>query len=638
MIKKRKNKIELSQIKERSWVEIDLSNFSHNINELKKHFSANQSFMQIVKADAYGHGALQIAIQAQKDGASILGVANVEEASLLRFNHIDLPILILSPSFDFEIESIVHYKLIPSVNNIEFVEKLDLYAKKMAVKQPIHIKCDTGMNRNGVKIEQAYNLYQQIKKLDNILIEGVFSHFSSSENDKQFTQHQYKLFLDFAAQVQSEVRYIHIANSSAVANSDFAMCNLHRLGLLTYGVYSDQSIKEKVNLKPVMTFKSRLSHISIAKKNESIGYNRTFYAEHDIKYAIIPVGYADGYDFLLSNNAFVEINGAICPILGKVSMDMIAVDISQIDNAQIGDMVTLLGGSSEQTRVEFLSSSFKGSSYELLTQIGKRAKRYYLQNGKINDFAPVLRRDFIPKDFSDDKLNKIIHQALEERITKKELASVIYHDILKFFFIESDRDISYRSNFFYSINFTENDEPYYNVELQLKFDKILQNSYFIVACANNQKALESYFNRKDTEYRWLLDDSIEFQASRFKVSSAKVNDIELDCNTNLINNAIEIKCASELLEPMLNKLAHFEISIKTFYPKDRHQLSVYLSEIYKGVTISFTYPKSIENIDCVPIFSGKHRYPKVEQHDREIIVASSAEDWVFPNSGVVFSY
>lgn len=635
---KKKKLIRLNEINERSWVEINLSNFSHNLKELKKHMQNKQFFMQIVKADAYGHGALQIANQAIKEGATILGVANVEEASLLRFHNIEHPILILSPSFDFEIEAIISNKLTPSIANLHFAKLLNEHAKEMGIIQSVHIKYDTGMNRNGIRIENALDFYQTIEMLENIKIEGIFSHFSSSEVDKDFTQKQYLLFAEFASKVAQKVHYIHIANSSAIIDNQFELCNLNRIGLLSYGVYSSAQLKNKIDLKPVMTFKSKIAHISTAHKNESVGYNRTHFVDKDSHFAIIPIGYADGYDYLLSDKGLVEINGSVCPVLGKISMDMIAIDINQVDNVKVDDEVILLGGNTTSTKVENLSALFNGSSYELLTQIGKRAKRYYIEDGKINDYAPILRRDFIPRDFSDDKLNLIIHQAIQERINKQELASVIYHDVLRYFFIENDRDVSYRSDFTYNIKFIDNHINYYKVELNLSFDKILQNTYFIVACANNQANLESYFRRKDTEYRWLLDESIELDESKFSVSSAKVNGVFLDCFVAHNNKAIEVKCESDKLESFLNKLAHFEIKISTYYPKNKHQLSVYLSEIYKGVSIQFTYPESISNIDCVPIFSGRHRYPKITQNKGSITVASEKNDWIFPNSGVVFSY
>ncbi|MBP7563525.1 MAG: alanine racemase, partial [Candidatus Cloacimonetes bacterium] len=609
-----------------------------NINALKQKFLPHQQFMQIVKADAYGHGAPQIALQAVKEGAVMLGVANVEEATLLRFHEIEIPILILSPSFDFEIESIIHYKLIPSVSNIDFVKKLNQEAKKLGIKQPVHIKCDTGMNRNGIRVEEAFIFYNEVIKNDHIKVEGIFSHFSSSENDKAYTLYQYHKFIEAIQPFAKSLRYIHIANSSAVANYQFSQVNLHRLGLLSYGVYSDDSIKSKVDLKPVMTFKSRISHISTARENETIGYNRTYQVKKPLKYAIIPVGYADGYDFLLSGKANTECHEKSCPVLGKVSMDMIAIDISHLQNVLIGDEVTLLGGKQEFVHAEVLSALFKGSSYELLTQIGRRAKRYFIKEQKISDSAPILRRDFIPKDFSDDKLNRIIHQAIEERIHKKELAGVIYHDILKYFFVDSDRDVSYRSNFVHSIRFLDENELYYTVETHIEFDKILQNPFFIVACANNQENLELYFKRRDTEYRWLLDEDVVLDESKFIVSSAKINDIVLTHKCHVNDKALEIRCESDQLQSMLNQLVHFEINTRTLYPKMKHQLSIYLSEITKGIMLEFEYPETIQSVECIPIFSGRRKYPDIEFLSHRIKVSTRENDWVFPNSGVVFTY
>lgn len=632
----------LININDRSWTEINLDNFAYNLEQIKAHFLPHQSFIQIVKADAYGHGAVQIAKKAIECGAVMLGVANAEEGVLLRFQNIKADILILSPSLESEIDTIFEYNLIPSVSNLSFANKLNKYCADRNTKFKIHIKCDTGMNRNGVRVNDISGFIEAVSQLDNLIIDGLFSHFSASENDDEFTHQQYTLFTEALENIKTDIHYIHIANSSAVVKYRFYETNLLRLGLLSYGIYTDDSIKSLVNLKPVMQFKSKVSHISTAFPDETIGYNRLFKVKKITKYAIIPVGYADGYDFLLSDKASVSINNQDCDVLGKISMDMLAVDISKLDDVRLGDEVCLLGHKSKYIRAEYLASLYHGSSYELLCQIGRRARRYYIENAVINDSAPILRRDFIPKDFSDDKLNKIIHQAIEERIQKKELASVIYHDILKYFFIDSDRDVSYRSDFVHSIQFNNHHDPnykdYYKVHASISYTKVLQNDSFIVACANDQKTLETYFKRRDTEYRWLLDENIVINENAFQIKSARIDNIELNTLAVFNDNCIEFLCSSDSLKALIGQTVNFYIDTITYYPKKSHQLSIYLTEITKGIELNFSYPDNIKTVETVPIFSGKNKYPNIEYNQNTIKLSSHKNEWIFPNSGVVFSY
>lgn len=629
-------------IKDRSWTEINLDHFSYNLNELKKLLKPSQGFMQIVKADAYGHGAVQIARKAIENGAQFLGVANAEEGVLLRFQGIKHPILIMSPSLPEEIPVILEYDLIPSVSEITFLTMLNQHCSVLNKVYPIHLKIDTGMNRNGFRFDQTDNILKIIDDMNQIRIDGIFSHFAASENDLTFSLLQKERFENFLKKINRDIPYIHLGNSSALVQIPDLPGNLVRLGLLSYGVYTDESIKNKIQLKPVMTFKSRLSHIKTAEQHESIGYNRTYQVNKSTRYGIIPVGYADGYDFLLSGKGMTEINQKICPVIGKISMDMIAVDLTECQEAEIGNTVILLGGENYQTSAETITELYHGSSYELLCQIGRRAKRYFLENDRVLESAPILRRDFIPKDFSDKKLNTIIHQAIEERIQQKELATVIYHDILKYFFTDKDQDVFYRSEFNHSIKFIHSNDVsydnYYKAETSISFNKILQNNYFIVACANNMKNLERYFLRKDTEYRWLLDENISLDENSFFIKKVMINQVELKTETKRKHDCLEFKCFSDEINPLMGQEVTFTIETVTWYPKDQHQLSIYITEITKGIHVSFSFPEDLNHVQAVPIFSGKNKFPITEFKDHQIIVRSEKNEWIFPNSGIVFVY
>ncbi|MEA2096606.1 MAG: alanine racemase, partial [Candidatus Cloacimonadota bacterium] len=558
---------------DRSWTEIDLTNFKSNLIELKKFFHPQADFMQIVKADAYGHGAFQIAKKAIECGAVSLGVANLQEGLLLRYQGMKIPIVILSPSLENEIEQILENDLIPTISTLDFAEKLN-----KSGKCKIQINIDTGMGRSGFHFDDAFKSINKILNFKNIEIDGIFSHFSSVEDDPDFTQLQSDRFEEILSKLYLKPKYIHISNSSGVVTFPNKYTNLVRLGLLSYGIYSNTEMKDKVNLKPVMTFKSHITQIKSAKKDDSIGYNRTFMVPNDMNYAVLPVGYADGYDFLLSNKGKVVIKNNVCDIVGKISMDMIAVDISTVAEPEVGDEVILLGDDNENITAENLTSLYDGLSYELLSQIGRRAKRYYKENGKIIDSSPLLRRDFMPKDFSDDKLGNIIETAIEQRLQSKEIANLVHEDILKRLFAEKDKDIQYRRNFKHSIKFEESVKSpfgsgnkrgldYYLTKTTLSFTKILQNDYFYVACAKTEDDLGKYFLRNDVEYRWLLDNSIDLEEMFFNVTSVKVNDIELYNEMKIADGCIEIKCYHPDLKSLVGKEVDFSISTKTYYPK-----------------------------------------------------------------------
>ncbi|MCK9329853.1 MAG: alanine racemase [Candidatus Cloacimonetes bacterium] len=654
---------------DRSWLEINLDNYVHNLESIKKFVLPHQDIMQIVKADAYGHGAAKIAEIALKNGVTMLGVANAEEGALLRYlgkipsytytkDNLTLdacPILVLSPSLPNEIDLIFENNLIPSITELDFCQNLDNEAKNRDVVYPVHIKIDTGMNRNGIRYDAFDNFLMAFSKCTNLKIEGVFSHFLESEEQSGVSETQIDRFREVLTKIKT-VKYIHIANSAGILFQNFKEANIVRLGFLSYGVNINKRVEKTINLKPVMTFKSKISHISTAKKGETIGYNSTFIVNEDVRFAIIPVGYADGYDFLLSNQAKVLVNNELCPVLGRVSMDMICIDISKLQKVSLYDEVILLGEEHPEINAGNIAFLYKGSAYELLAQVGRRAKRYYKINNMIIDQEPIQKRSFIPSDFNSEKLSSIIKNAIAHRIQNNEMAKVIYDDILKYFFIDSDKDISYRSNFKHNIVFTEHKEykDYYRVKTVLSFQKILHNDTFYVACAIDNESLKEFFKMKNCEYRWIIDvpenhlnrsnDKKNDLNDYFKISKALINDIEVDIS---IKNYPQIQGMQKGLLFTMNhkklvdlcgKVVTFVIETETIYHKKAHQLSVYINEITKGAEVSFSFPSQINPVEITSIFAGRERFPLIQRRDNQIILKTRPDMWIFPNSGIVFSY
>ena len=623
----------------RSRLKINLDNYEHNLNELKAFLKPNTDIMQIVKADAYGHGALEIAETALENNVKFLGVANAEEGTLLRYHGIAAPILILSPSLISEIPDIVRFNLIPSISDIDFARKFN---KELTQDFPVHINVDTGMGRSGVQYREFLELLKAIERLPNILIQGIFSHYSASEDDHQYSEDQLKRFETIVSTLKKKPQYIHISNSAGIVNIENDFTNLVRVGLLSYGVYPCNNLRDKLNLKPVMIFESEISLIKTARPGDYIGYNRTFKAEKELKYAVVPVGYADGYDYLLSNKGIVAINDNECPVIGKVSMDMITVDISEVDDCEVGTKVVILGSSTYSASFEKASDMYSGSPYELLCQVGRRAPREYYRNGKLVHSSPLLLRNFFPKDFSDKKLREIIKASLNQKLGDGEVSDIIVHEIVQKLFRDKDRDIHYRKNFRHTITFKKQDEcifpGYYKVKTSLSFDKLLDNNSFIIACATDSSKLSRYFVKKNVEYRWLLDDKLPLSSDTFFVKKIMVNNINLNIRTKMISGCLEINCSSNSLNKLLGKEVTFLIETETYYPVNQHQMSVFINELTRGVYIKFEFNDVLDSVEPVLIFSGQNKFPDVENEATEIIVSTSIDEWVFPNSGVVFTY
>jgi len=627
-------------IRERSWVEINLDNYRHNLNELKKHMLPGQEFMQIVKADAYGHGALEIAKTAIEEGAVYLGVANHEEGKLLRIQGITLPILILSPALQEEIPSIIEYNLTTTISDISFAKALSKYALEHNLNVRVHIKIDTGMHRSGIRDDEFLPDYRKMTKLPNLELEGIYSHFASSESDDKFTKKQIASFEKLLSQIKTTPKYVHFANSSALLKHNNWKSNLVRLGIMSYGIYTDAGQYSLIDLKSVMTFKSSLAQIKDIKKGEYVGYNNTWKAPKDGRYGIIPIGYADGYDFLLSNLGDVSVNRQICKVIGKVSMDMVTIDLSSLPKVKTGDEVILMGGGSNMLRTEQLTAKYNGSAYELLCQIGRRAKRHYYKNGKLISSAPLSRRDFVSTDYSDSKLSTIISSAINQRLQDEEIADLIYREVLRGFFYNKDNDVQYRKDFVHTVEFIDDkaNPDYYLTKTRLSFKKRLQNDYFIVACANSDEVLKRYFLRRDVEYRWLMDTNFALRSEQFKVTKVMIDKNKLKTTSKINKGCLEIRCSHDKLKTIIGQDVTFSIETETLYPKSSHQLSIFITELTKGVTVSFIYPKSIKNIETQTVFSGQSKFPKIIQDKNTITVHTKDKEWIFPNSGIVFAY
>lgn len=370
--------------------EIDLDAIAYNVRQIRKITDSKSQIMTIVKADAYGHGAVEIAKVALYNGSSALGVAIVDEGVQIRKNNISVPILILGYTPESKLEEVVKYDLIQTVFTYEMADAVSRAATKLQKTAQIHIKLDTGMGRIGFFPDsKSVDTILEINKLKNIKINGIFTHFAASdEQDKSFTYSQAKLFQDFCNELESKGLYIpikHVSNSGAIIDLPQFSFNMVRAGIIVYGMYPSNNVDNtKLDLKPAMSLKTQISYIKDVPKDFCISYGRTFTTKKTSKIATIPVGYADGYSRLLSNKGRVLVNNQFANIVGRICMDQFMIDVSDIENVNIGNTVTLIGKQNDKSvTAEELASIIGTINYEIVCMISKRIPRVYIKNNAV---------------------------------------------------------------------------------------------------------------------------------------------------------------------------------------------------------------------------------------------------------------
>ena len=357
----------------RTYAEINLNTLRNNIQKIRGLVGQNVKLMGVVKADGYGHGAVNVSKVLEEEGADYLGVAWAEEGIELRENNIKLPILVLSEQDDNIIPEIVNNDLSQTVYTLNFAKKLSEYCKKNNKTIKIHIKLDTGMGRVGVQLYDAEELVSKVRNLPNLKIEGIFTHFSKAdEKEDNYTLEQLRLFKEKAEYIKKniiDIPLVHAANSSAAENFPETHLDMARIGIALY--------------KNVLKFKTKVAYIKEVDEGVSIGYGGTYVTKNRTKIATIPAGYADGYNRLLSNNSDVLINGKKYHVVGRVSMDMITVDIGLNCDVKLGDDVVLIGEDNGNIiSAEEIAKRCSTIDYEILCSIGKRVPRYFVEEKK----------------------------------------------------------------------------------------------------------------------------------------------------------------------------------------------------------------------------------------------------------------
>jgi alanine racemase len=358
-----------------TYAEIDLSALTHNLNAVKKK-TRNKTILAVVKAGAYGHGAVRVSRHLLKNGVSMLGVAFTSEAIELREAGIRAPIVVF---FSREsAETYLKYSLIPVVFSFRHAQAISRKACKHNRTVPVHIKVDTGMGRVGIRAEDALTDIHRIASLKNIEPEGLMSHLSDADmSDKEFAAVQIASFSRIIQALKEQgilFRYIHIANSAAVMRIPKAHFTMVRPGIMLYGYGPSQ----KGVLKPVMSLKSKIIFLKKVPRGTPISYGRTFVTKRDSIIATLPVGYADGYSRKLSNLGEVLIRGKRAPVVGRVCMDTIMADTSHIPHVREKDEAIIIGSQGrERITAQYIADKTGTIPYEVLTSVGERVTRVY---------------------------------------------------------------------------------------------------------------------------------------------------------------------------------------------------------------------------------------------------------------------
>lgn len=361
--------------------EVDLGALAFNYRQIKKRIPRGTKILAVVKADAYGHGALPVSLKLERLGVSYLGVAITEEGISLRREGIKTPILILGGIFQEEEEEIIRQHLTPVIFDMDSLARLSKMAVKKRKKVNIHLKVDTGLGRLGIPFEQFPIFIAKMKGLPNIEVEGLLSHFSMTDQEEAYSLAQWKQFQQALDMMQKEgfhVRYVHMANSANLTLFPQYSGNMVRPGLILYGAYPSPKMEKVIPLRPVLTFKTQIHFIKSVPEGSRISYGGTYIAPRRSLIATLPVGYADGFHTRLSNQGEVLIRGQRAPVVGRVCMDLTMVDVTEVPGVSKGDEVILIGQQGrEKITADELANKIGSISYEVLCQIGKRVPRVY---------------------------------------------------------------------------------------------------------------------------------------------------------------------------------------------------------------------------------------------------------------------
>lgn len=361
------------------YAEIDLAAIRHNFREIRRRINPASKLCAVVKANAYGHGAIEVSKVAVECGADFLAVATVDEGLELRRAGFDLPILIIGLIPRAAADIVVDNDLTQAVADFDLSEKISAAAVRLGKTAKLHLKIETGMGRIGVAPDKAAELAVKISSLPNVELEGMFSHFADADSkDRTFTNRQIKIFSDVAEKISAAgvgIKIFHLAESAAVLDIPEAHFDMVRSGIINYGLYPSADVRRTIELRPAMKLVARVVYLKKIPVGVSIGYGREFVAARDSLIATLPLGYADGY-IRAYKNFHVEIRGQLAPIAGRVCMDQTMIDVTDIDGVRVGDEVILFG--SDLITTDDAARHLNTINYEVTCLVSSRVPRIFI--------------------------------------------------------------------------------------------------------------------------------------------------------------------------------------------------------------------------------------------------------------------
>ena len=380
-----------------TWAEINLDAYAHNIRELRRVTRPSARLMAVVKANGYGHGSIEVAREALQNGAQYLGVARINEAIPLREAGLEVPILIFGYSPPDLAPLLIDYELTQTVYSPSPASALSEQATRKGKKINIHLKVDSGMGRLGfllaatndtpddIAAQNSVRGIETITRLPGLAVEGIFTHFATADSaDKSYANLQLDRFMDLLSRLQKEgleppVR--HAANSAALIDMPDSHLDMVRPGIATYGLHpSDEVNKSMLDLRPVMSLKSRIIHLKRVPPGFNISYGITFQTKNHTTIATVPVGYADGFNRLLSSRGHMLVHGQRVPIVGRVCMDLTMLDVGEVSGVALEDEVVVFGEQGNETvTADEIASSLDTINYEIVSTITARVPRIYLK-------------------------------------------------------------------------------------------------------------------------------------------------------------------------------------------------------------------------------------------------------------------
>lgn len=365
------------------WAEVNLDNIRYNLRKVRESLNKGVEIIAVVKADAYGHGAVQVSRVLVDEGVKYLAVAILDEAIELRENGIDVPILILGYTPEDQLKYVVEYDISQTVFDLNYVRRISQEATIRHKRTKVHVKIDTGMGRIGyTDYERARQEIRQMASLPGIQVEGIFTHFAAAdERDKTYTYKQYELFRNLVDDLEKEIEIPlrHVSNSAAILDLPEMELDAVRPGIILYGHYPSDEVSKSIPLRPAMSLKSKVIHVKSVEPGAYISYGRRFKTRRKSVIATVPIGYADGFTRMLTGKARVLIKGQFAPVVGTICMDQMMVDVTDVEGVRMGEEVVLFGMSGNSTLpVEEIADKLGTINYEVLCMVGKRVPRVYI--------------------------------------------------------------------------------------------------------------------------------------------------------------------------------------------------------------------------------------------------------------------